>query len=114
MPLDVLLITAVVALIEVAGLMLVVRGVFWLFGARRGKGNFFYEVLTSATMPFIKAARKASPRFVRDSYVPAIAFVLLFALWIGLNLGKQALCAYKGLQCTELKAASLTQAGFEA
>ena len=100
MPIDILLVTAARALIEVAGMMLLGRGLLWLFGPRARKGNFVYDLLTTGTMPFIKLARKITPRFVPDAHIPAIAFFLVFWVWIGLGIAKHALCASHGLQCT--------------
>jgi hypothetical protein len=100
MPYDILILSMLRGLAEVAGMMLLGRGLLWLFGPKARQGNFVYDLLTVGTMPFIRLARKMSPRFVPDAHVPAIAFFLLFWLWIGIGIGKVALCASRGLQCT--------------
>jgi hypothetical protein len=99
MPTDILLLSAAQALIEVAGLMLIARGVMWLFGPRAREGNFFYAILTAGTMPFIRFSRTITPRAVRDSYMPAIAFVLIVLLWIAAVLAKTWLCTARSVQC---------------
>ena len=99
MPLDLLLVTVLRGLIEVAGLMLLGRGLLWLFGPRARQGNFVYDLLTIGTAPFIKLARKLSPRFVPDAHVPWIAFFLLFWIYVGLGFAKLSLCASHGLDC---------------
>ena len=99
MPFDILLISVARALAEVAGMMLIGRGMLWLFGEKARKGNFVYALLTTGTLPFIKLARIISPRFVPDAHVPWIAFFILFWVWLGLGIAKHALCAAKGLQC---------------
>jgi len=99
MPLDITLISALRALIEVAGLMLLARGLLWLFGPRARQGNFVYDILTIGTKPFMQLTRKVTPRFVRDAYVPALTFVLLFGIWIGVGMANAVLCATRGLQC---------------
>ena len=99
MPPDILLITAARALIEVAGLMLIARGVMWLFGPRARDHNFFYGVLTAGTLPFIRVARVLSPRAVSDTYMPVIAFVLVFVLWIATGVGKAWLCSARAVEC---------------
>jgi hypothetical protein len=99
MPTDILLITAVRALVEVAGLMLIARGVMWLFGPRAREHNFFYSALTAGTLPFIRVARAVSPRAVSNAYTPVIAFVLLFVLWIAAGVGKEWLCSARSVQC---------------
>jgi hypothetical protein len=99
MPTDILLLRAVRALIEVAALMLIARGVMWLFGPRAREGNFFYALLTAGTMPFIRLARAIMPRAVRATYLPAIAFVLVVLLWFAVGLGQAWLCTARSVQC---------------
>jgi hypothetical protein len=99
MPPDVLLITAARALIEVAGLMLIARGVMWLFGPRWREHNFFYAVFTAVTLPFIRLARALTPRAVSETYAPVVAFVLLVVLWIATGAAKAWLCDVRSLQC---------------
>jgi hypothetical protein len=99
MPLDISLINALRALIQVAGLMLMGRGLLWLFGPKARQGNFVYDILTIGTKPFMQLTRKITPRFVRDAYIPAVTFVLLFGILIGLGMANAALCASRALQC---------------
>ena len=99
MPFEILAITVLRGLVEVAGMMLLGRGLLWLFGPKARRGNFIYDLLTIGTAPFIRLARKMSPRFVPDAHVPAIAFFLLFWLWMGLGIAKAAMCASRSLQC---------------
>lgn len=99
MPTDILLITGARAIIEVAGLMLIARGVMWLMGPRWREHNFFYGVITAGTLPFIRLARSVSPRAVSDTYTPAIAFVLLVILWTAAGVGKEWLCSMRSAEC---------------
>ena len=99
MPTDILLITALRGLVEVAGIMLIVRGLLWLFGPRARRGNFVYDILTIGTLPFIRLARKLSPRALPDETMPVLAFFLLVSLWIALGFVKAALCDWRGLEC---------------
>jgi hypothetical protein len=99
MPIEITLITAARALIEVAMLMLLARGGMWIFGPKARQGNFFYDILTIGTMPFIRGTRAMMPKLVRDAYVPAIAFFLLFLPWLALGVAKAAMCASRGLEC---------------
>jgi hypothetical protein len=102
MPVDILLVITLRALVQIAALMLIGRGVLWLFGPRARQGNFVYDLLTIGTMPFTKLARKISPRFVPDAHVPWVAFFLLFWLYVGLGFAKLALCASHGIDCKQL------------
>lgn len=99
MPADILFVTVLRAIFEVAGMMLLGRGLLWLFGPRARSGNFVYDLLTVGSMPFIRLARKLSPRFVPDAHVPAVAFFLVFWIWVGLGIAKASMCAGRGLQC---------------
>jgi hypothetical protein len=86
------------ALIEVAGLMLLLRGIMWSFGPK-ARTNFVYGIFTAGSMPFINFARAITPRAVPDRYMPAIAFLLLLSLWVALVLGVQTLCLRPGVKC---------------
>ena len=99
MPLDILLITVLRGLVEVAGMMLVGRGMLWLFGPRARQGNFVYDILTIGVKPFLRMTRKVTPRIVRDSHIPAATFFLLFWIWLGLGMAKAVMCAQRALQC---------------
>ena len=87
------------ALVEVAGLMLALRGFLWVFGPKARKGNFLYDILTVGVTPFMRLTRTILPRAIGDAYVALITFVLLLALWVGLGLAQHALCVGRGIQC---------------
>ncbi len=97
MPPEVLIVALAKSLIEVAGLMFLLRGFVWLFYAKARKDNFVYGLITTGVMPFIKVTRKITPQFVSDGLVPAIAFFLLFWIWVGLALLQQAITPGEGL-----------------
>jgi hypothetical protein len=99
MPLEIIAVTVLRALFEVAGMMLLGRGLLWLFGPKARQGNFVYDLLTVGTKPFMTATRKITPRIVRDAHIPAAAFFLVFWIWIGLGIAKATMCASRGLQC---------------
>lgn len=99
MPFDITLITIARTLFEVCGMMLVARGVLWLFGPKARQGNFFYDLLTVGAKPFMNLTRRITPGFIDDAYIPATTFVLVFVIWTGLGIAKAAMCASRGLQC---------------
>jgi hypothetical protein len=99
MPFEIVAISVLRGIVEVAGMMLLGRGLLWLFGPRAREGNFIYQILTIGTRPFIQATRKITPQFVRDAHVPAATFFLVFWIWIGLGIAKATMCASRGLQC---------------
>jgi hypothetical protein len=98
MPVEIILLGTLAALFQVAGLMLLMRGVVWAFGAK-ARDHFFYGILTVGSMPFIRLARVIIPKAVPDSYIPAFAFALVFLIWLTLALGHQSLCVSHGVQC---------------
>jgi hypothetical protein len=99
MPTEIVILGMLRAIVEVAGLMILLRGAMWLFGPKGRRGNFVYDILTIGATPFVNFTRALMPRMIRDVYVPTIAFLLLFALWIGLGLGQQSLCAARAVKC---------------
>jgi hypothetical protein len=99
MPTEIIFVSMLRALVEVAGLMLLLRGAMWLFGPKARAGNFVYDILTVGSMPFIRFTRAVMPRAVSDRYVASIAFLLLLALWVGLGAGQLALCDARGVRC---------------
>ena len=99
MPPEITVLAALRALVEVAALMLLLRGIMWSFGPK-ARSNFIYGIFTVGSMPFIRFARAIMPRTLPDRYMPAIAFLLLFSLWAALVLGVQTLCGRPGVQCT--------------
>ena len=98
-PTEIVLLSMILALVEVAGLMLLARGAMWLFGPKARRGNFVYDIFTIGSMPFIRLTRRIVPRIVGDAYVPALAFFLVFWVWVGLGLAKHSLCVARSVQC---------------
>jgi hypothetical protein len=98
MSIEIVIISTLRALVEVAALMLLIRGAMWLFGPKARK-NFVYGLFTVGAMPFIHFTRAVMPRAVPDRYIAVIAFLLVFALWVALALSQQTLCARPGAQC---------------
>ena len=98
MPIEITIISTLAALFQVAGVMLLIRGALWLFGPR-ARNNVVYGVFTAGSMPFIRFARVIVPRAVPDGYIPAIAFLLVLAMWIALALGQHSLCVQRAVQC---------------
>ena len=90
MPVDVLIISTLAALLQVAALMLLIRGVMWLLGPKV-RTSLIYGIFTAGSMPFIRLTRKLMPRAVPDAYIAALAFVLVIAVYVALLLAQQSL-----------------------
>jgi hypothetical protein len=98
MPIDILIVATLAGLLQVAGLMMLLRGAIWLFGPR-ARTHFVYGIFSVGSTPFNRIARASVPRAVPDAYIPAIAFVLVCALWVGVALAQQSLCLQRGVRC---------------
>ena len=96
MPIHILIISTLAALLQVAALMLLIRGLLWAVGLRT---NVIYGVFTAGSMPFLRLARRIAPRAVPDTYIPVLAFVLVVLVSVVLLLVQQSLCAGRGPQC---------------
>jgi uncharacterized protein YggT (Ycf19 family) len=96
---EILVISILRVLIEVAGYALLGQGLLAVLAGARREQNIFYRILTTITQPVIRMTRAITPRFVVDAHVPFVAFFLLFWLWLGLAVAKRYLCVTNGLQC---------------
>jgi len=99
MPFDILLVSVLRTLVEVAGFALLGQGLLALLAGKYREDNVFYRVLRIVTRPVVRAVRFIAPRFILDAHVPVLAFFLLFWLWIMLAFAKRHLCGLHGLAC---------------
>lgn len=99
MPLDILLVSVLRTLVEVAGFALLGQGALALLAGKYREQNIFYRVLRIITGPVVRAVRFITPRFIIDAHVPVLTFFLLFWLWIMLAFAKRHLCGLHGLAC---------------
>jgi hypothetical protein len=99
MPFDILLVSILRTLVEVAGYALLGQGVLVLLAGKYRDQNLFYRVLRIVTQPVVRAVRFITPRLVLDAHIPMLTFFLLFWLWVVLALVKRHLCGLHGLAC---------------
>jgi len=99
MPLDILLVSVLRTLVEVAGFALLGQGALAVLAGKYREQNAFYRILRIITGPVVRAVRFITPRFVIDAHIPMLTFFLLFWLWIVLALVKRHLCGLHGLTC---------------
>lgn len=99
MPVDLVLVSLLRVLCEIAGLALLGQGALALLAGARRDGNPFYRILKTVAAPAVRIVRLAAPRVIADAHVPPLAFFLLLWLWIALALAKRHLCALHGLAC---------------
>jgi hypothetical protein len=99
MPFNILLVSVLRTLVEVAGFALLGQGLLALLAGKYREQNVFYRVLRIVTRPVVRAVRFIAPRFILDAHVPFLTFFLLFWLWIVLAIVKRHLCGLHGLAC---------------
>lgn len=99
MPFDILLVSILRALVEVAGFALLGQGALAVLAGKYREQNLFYRILRTVTQPIVRAVRFVTPRFIVDAHVPMVTFFLLLWLWIALALFKRYLCGLQGLPC---------------
>lgn len=99
MPPDLLLVSVLRVLVEVAGFALLGQGVLALLAGKHRHDNVFYKVLQTVAGPVVSAVRRVTPRVILDAHVPMVTFFLLFWLWIALAAAKRYLCGLHGLAC---------------
>ncbi|WIM04452.1 MAG: hypothetical protein OHM77_06965 [Candidatus Nitricoxidivorans perseverans] len=90
---ELLILSALRVLVEVALLSLLAQGAVGLLSGARRQANPIYRLFQVVTRPVIRIARFVTPRAVIDRHIPFVAFFLLFWLWIFLAWAKRFLAA---------------------
>ncbi len=98
-PPELLFISILRALVEVALLVLVGQGVLALLAGSRRHDNVVYKLFVLITGPVLKIVRIISPPQIIDKHLPFVAFFVLFWLWIGLAWLKRTYCEAHLPQC---------------
>lgn len=96
---ELLLISILRALVEVAGYTLLGQGVLAIFAGKGRENNVVYRLMQTVTSPAVKAVRLITPRFIIDRHIPLVTFFLLFWIWIGLAVAKRYVCVAQALNC---------------
>jgi len=96
---EVLLVSVLRALIEVAGLFLLGQGLLHLLAGKARERNAVYRIFCVVTGPVVRAVRLITPKQIVDRHVPVVAFFLLFWLWITLAYLRRVICVADGLAC---------------
>lgn len=103
MPIELMLLTVVKALVELAGLFLLGQGVLYLMAGQKREGNYFYQLLKLLTRPVMRFTRYITPRFVLDRHVPYVSLLLLFWIWIAVIVAMAQVCHSSGVDCRAMK-----------
>lgn len=106
MPAELMVLTILKALVELAGLFLLGQGMLYLLAGEKREGNYFYQLLKMLTRPVIRAARFITPKFVIDRHIPYVTALILFWLWLLLIMMMAQVCRSTGVDCRALKEGS--------
>lgn len=83
------LISALRALVEIAGMFLLAQGALFVLAGGRHESNAVFRLCRVITRPLIGATRRLMPGAISDRRLPLVAFFLLFGLWIFLAYVRQ-------------------------
>lgn len=90
---DLLILSILRALVEVALLALLGQGAVGLLAGAKRHTNPIYQLFSVVTGPVVRAVRFITPKPVIDKHIPFVAFFLLFWLWLFLAWAKRFLAS---------------------
>lgn len=90
-------ILALKAVVEVAALAVLGRGLLGLLVGAKRDNNLAYQVLHAVALPALRLARWLSPRIVIDRHLPLVALLLLGFAWIAVTGWKIVHCKTIGV-----------------
>lgn len=96
---ELFLVSALKALVEVAGMSLLAQGLIGLLSGKSKEDNFVYRLLKIVTSPVYNGVRFITPKFVADAHIGLASFFLLFWLWVALIYAKAYVCHAQQLAC---------------
>jgi hypothetical protein len=99
MPIELMLLTIVKALAELAALFLLGQGILYILAGQKRDTNFFYQLFRTLTSPVVRVTRWLTPAFVLDRHIPYVSFLLLFWIWLGTLFMMAQVCQSSGVDC---------------
>ncbi len=96
---ELLIVTIVKALVELAGFFLLGQGLLHLFAGKKREQNLAYQILCVLTGPVIRVTRGITPKAVVDRHIPLVAFLILFWIWVLLSWAKGQICSTVENRC---------------
>jgi uncharacterized protein YggT (Ycf19 family) len=99
MPIEITLMSMLLALVQVALYLFAGRAAMWVFAGNNRDKNFIYQLFKKGTDPLVKATRFITPKFVLDRHVPFVTVILL--VWMGLMVihFRRVFCVAQSLAC---------------
>ena len=101
MQIDLLLLSLLRVVVEVAVFALMGQGVLALLAGKHRHDNLLFTILQSITDPGARGVRHFTPRFIIDARPPMLTFFLLLWRWIMLAAVKRYGCGLYGLECRD-------------
>jgi hypothetical protein len=108
---ELLVVTILKALCELAGLFMLGQGMLYVLAGHKRDQNLFYQVFRLLTSPVVKTTRLITPRIVLDKHIPFVGFILLFWLWVLFTAMKVQICAEVEHRCRPQEAAAVSWPG---
>jgi len=99
MSIELLSVSVLRTLVEVAMLCLLGQGVVGLLSGAARTSNPIYGLFLIVTRPPVQGMRFLMPRLIADKHIPFVTFFVLFWLWIVLAYVKRSFCQASGLVC---------------
>lgn len=96
---ELLIVSVVRALVEVAGFFLLGQGVLYVLAGASREKNVIYQLFRVVTGPVVRTVRAITPKVIMDRHVPVVSFFLIFWLWILLAYARTLVCEANGLAC---------------
>ena len=103
MPVELMLLRAVKALVELALLFLLGQGLLYILAGQKREGNFVYQLFRTLTTPVLRATRSITPKFIVDRHTPYVAVLLLFWIWLATLFLMAQVCEGGAIDCKALK-----------
>lgn len=111
MPIELMLLTVIKALVELAGLFLLGQGLLYVLAGQKRDGNFVYQLFRTLTGPVTRTTRAITPKFVVDRHIPYVAVLLLFWLWVAALVAIAQVCQGSGVDCRAMKEGTASGGG---
>ena len=100
MSVEISLLLAVKALIELAGFVLFSQGALYLMLGAERERSFLYRLFRVLAAPLLRATRALAPAYVGDRPIPYLAVLLLLWAWLLLVFWlAPELCSRGALEC---------------
>lgn len=96
---QILLLSILRALVEVAGFALLGQGLVAVLAGSSRERNVIYKLFVLIASPVTRLVRAVTPKVIIDKHIPFVTFFLLFWLWILLAYLRRLVCDMNGVVC---------------